>query len=269
MGYWGWRPLVCGAFISAWVAGCTIVASTNSPAQTPTAYPVVTLTAGRLFDPTAPPPLGSSPITLTPSAGTQTASLVEVEPPACYPQANGSLLCLGRIHNRLRQTVGAVSVEVLLVGSAGERAASAITEQSLIPSGSYASYRTLFSAEDAAGHEQVYARLLSISDALPADVVPLDARVTALTRLGAGERIEVTLRVVNPLQTPVQTTRAVVTLVDEQVIGYRSVRLTDGDATIIDAGGWREMTITVFLHQPAPANPTTIVYIEGQIRSSP
>ncbi|MCK6578768.1 MAG: hypothetical protein L6Q98_11740 [Anaerolineae bacterium] len=268
MGYWGWRPLVCGAFISAWVAGCTIVASTNSPAQTPTAYPVITLTAGRLFDPTAPPPIGSSPITLTPSAGTQTASLVEVEPPACYPQANGSLLCLGRIHNRLRQTVGAVSVEVLLAGSAGEREASAFPEQSLIPSGSYAPYRTLFSAEDAAaGHEQVYARLLSISDILPADVVTLDARVTSLSRFGAGERIEVTLRVVNPLETPVQTTRAVVTLMDEQVIGYRSVRLTG--ETVIDAGGWRELTITVFLHQPAPVNPTTIVYIEGQIRSSP
>jgi hypothetical protein len=48
MGYWGWRPLVCGLFISTWVAGCNVVtdnSSTNAPAS---AYPNVTLTVGRL-----------------------------------------------------------------------------------------------------------------------------------------------------------------------------------------------------------------------------
>ena len=29
MGYWGWRPLVFGLFISTWVVGCNIVTDNN------------------------------------------------------------------------------------------------------------------------------------------------------------------------------------------------------------------------------------------------
>jgi len=48
MGYWGWRPLVFGLFISTWVVGCNIVTDNNAPSASPSAYPRVTLTVGRL-----------------------------------------------------------------------------------------------------------------------------------------------------------------------------------------------------------------------------
>lgn len=54
MGYWGWRPLLCGVFISAWVVGCDIVPDTT-PSAAPSSYPSVTLTVGRL------PTIGLSP----------------------------------------------------------------------------------------------------------------------------------------------------------------------------------------------------------------
>lgn len=48
MGYWGWRPLVFGLFISTWVVGCNIVTDNTMPSAAPSAYPHVTLTVGRL-----------------------------------------------------------------------------------------------------------------------------------------------------------------------------------------------------------------------------
>lgn len=70
MGYWGWRPLLCGVFISAWVVGCDIVPDTT-PSAAPSSYPSVTLTVGRL--PTiglSPPPTQAvtSRVTAEPSA---------------------------------------------------------------------------------------------------------------------------------------------------------------------------------------------------------
>lgn len=48
MGYWGWRPLMFGVFISAWVVGCNIVTDNTAPSAAPSAAPLVTLTVGRL-----------------------------------------------------------------------------------------------------------------------------------------------------------------------------------------------------------------------------
>ncbi len=48
MGYWGWRPLIFGVFISTWVAGCNIVTDHTSLSPVPNTYPYVTLTVGRL-----------------------------------------------------------------------------------------------------------------------------------------------------------------------------------------------------------------------------
>jgi LysM repeat protein len=72
MGYWGWRPLLCGVFISAWVVSCDIVPDNTDPsAAAPSSYPSVTLTVGRL------PTIGLSPP--TPAAPT---NVVTAEPPA-------------------------------------------------------------------------------------------------------------------------------------------------------------------------------------------
>lgn len=47
MGHWGWRPLMLGLFISAWVVGCNLVTDTIVPSASPSRFPV-TLTVGRL-----------------------------------------------------------------------------------------------------------------------------------------------------------------------------------------------------------------------------
>lgn len=70
MGYWGWRPLVCGLVISTWVAGCNIVTDHTAPSAAPSAYPRVTLTVGRL--PTArvsTAPTRAAPPAITSEAG--------------------------------------------------------------------------------------------------------------------------------------------------------------------------------------------------------
>jgi LysM domain len=48
MGYWGWRPLIFGIFISTWVVGCNMVTDNTLPSMSPSAYPRVTLTVGRM-----------------------------------------------------------------------------------------------------------------------------------------------------------------------------------------------------------------------------
>lgn len=84
MGYWGWRPLVLGVFISTWVVGCNIVTDYTSPSAAPSNYPDVTLTVGRL--PTArvsAAPTRAAPtrqITLEPSTPSPTPAIYVVQP---------------------------------------------------------------------------------------------------------------------------------------------------------------------------------------------
>jgi LysM repeat protein len=65
MGYWGWRPLVVSVFMSVWVVGCNIVTDI-SPSTSPTTYPPVTLTVGRLPPPLASPSAAAPRMSVTP-----------------------------------------------------------------------------------------------------------------------------------------------------------------------------------------------------------
>ncbi|MCC6802123.1 MAG: LysM peptidoglycan-binding domain-containing protein [Anaerolineae bacterium] len=83
MGYWGWRPLICGLFISTWVAGCNIATdnAASSPSAPPSAYPNVTLTVGRL--PTArvsAAPTRAAPTRVVASASSPTPAHYVVQP---------------------------------------------------------------------------------------------------------------------------------------------------------------------------------------------
>ncbi|HVU10192.1 MAG TPA: LysM peptidoglycan-binding domain-containing protein [Phototrophicaceae bacterium] len=72
MRHWGWRPLVFGLFISILVVGCNVATNNPSTSASPSAYPFVTLTVGRL--PTAqvsPPPTRAAP-TVSPSPTPET-----------------------------------------------------------------------------------------------------------------------------------------------------------------------------------------------------
>ena len=76
MGYWGWRPLIFGIFISTWVVGCNMVTDTAMPSLSPSAYPRVTLTVGRMpaaHASAAPTRAAPAALTLEPSPATATA----------------------------------------------------------------------------------------------------------------------------------------------------------------------------------------------------
>ncbi len=68
MGYWGWRPLVFGIFIGSWVVGCNMVNENTSTSASPSAYPNITLTVGRLptAQVSAAPTRAAPPSDLTP-----------------------------------------------------------------------------------------------------------------------------------------------------------------------------------------------------------
>lgn len=75
MGHWGWRPLVVSTFLSVWVAGCNLLSDSAASTQTPSPYPLVTLTVGRASRASPRPPT-AMPITPSPaaSAPAQTAT---------------------------------------------------------------------------------------------------------------------------------------------------------------------------------------------------
>jgi LysM repeat protein len=86
MGFWGWRPLVMGVFISVWVVGCNVVAETSTSVS-PSAYPQVTLTVGRFTAPGTAPfesPPGRAP-TRTVVVPTSTVSIPTSAPQSPTP----------------------------------------------------------------------------------------------------------------------------------------------------------------------------------------
>ncbi|MBI1257574.1 MAG: LysM peptidoglycan-binding domain-containing protein [Chloroflexi bacterium] len=76
MGYWGWRPLVFGLFISTWVVGCNLVTDNNIPSAAPSVYPRVTLTVGRLptAQVSAAPTRAAPPTRIATTPSNETAS---------------------------------------------------------------------------------------------------------------------------------------------------------------------------------------------------
>lgn len=76
MGHWGWRPLVVSTFLSVWVAGCNLLSDSAASTQTPSPYPLVTLTVGRASraSPRAPTamPMTAMPATSAPAHAAST-----------------------------------------------------------------------------------------------------------------------------------------------------------------------------------------------------
>lgn len=94
MGYWGWRPLVVSVFMSVWVVGCNIVTDI-SPSTSPTTYPPVTLTVGRLPPPLASPSAAAPRASATPvltSTAAPTSSPVPSPTPFTYTIVEGDTL---------------------------------------------------------------------------------------------------------------------------------------------------------------------------------
>lgn len=266
MGYWGWRPLVCGVFISTWVMGCTIVASTSSPNSTPSPYPLITLTEGRLPNPTAPPlPSRFSPVTATPAQTSDENPALVIEPPACYPQRDGSLICLGRVRNTLPIPVSAAELDVVLSGRDGETAVDAVIEQANIPPAAYAPYSVTFTADDLVGRDMVFARLNRFAQEPVATALSLDISAISGALSTTGDRYIVAARVANPYSSALLLDRAVVMLTGEdgQVVGYRVQRLAEIVTAPVDSGSSTSIRVDVFL-QTSVSNPTISIYVEGR-----
>lgn len=79
MGHWGWRPLVVSTFLSVWVAGCNLLSDSAASTQTPSPYPLVTLTVGRASR--------ASPRAPTAMAATASPALSAPAHPATAPTA--------------------------------------------------------------------------------------------------------------------------------------------------------------------------------------
>lgn len=311
MGYWGWRPLVLGLFVSTWIAGCNIATDNTAPSASPSAYPNVTLTVGRL--PTArvsTAPTRAAPnrapgrsSTSTPAryvvqpgdtldeiaarfnlspdvlrrANYDVSTLVPgqtlqipaptpmpllVQPPTCYEARPGSLLCLGRVENPLAFPVEAVSVEVHLIQQNGEiyRSQRSTVEQTNIPSGSFAPYQAMFSA-DWSDFTTADAALIS---AAPAEA---DRFLTLLIEdvqgVAIGAQLIVTAVIVNPNAQTAELLRAFITLTDSAgaITGYRVVTFESG--SLLAAGDRLPIEIEI-TPQADALNPAYFLYVEAR-----
>lgn len=224
MGYWGWRPLILGLFISTWVVGCNVVSDHASPSTSPSPYPSVTLTIGRLASPRAAPTrVAMTPIrTTSPDdpAGSLTAHPLVLDVPTCYETPGSTLLCLGMITNPLDYPVESVVVEVQLA----TQIVQSLVEQRVIPPGGVAPYGAVLDARGSTSSDSVLpaARLIAALPAVDPRWITLDTEAVELAAAADG-RIIITAEVVNSGNTPAEAVRAVVTLLDEdeRVIGYR------------------------------------------------
>jgi len=212
---------MCGVVLSVWVAGCNIVVE-RSTLTTPTDYPGVTLTVGRLLPPGAsgtPPPPNH--------AVAQIDGDIVVPPPTCYESPSGGTLCLGVIENRGAEAVSldGVTLVVGLGRGADDRIATArpSIEQRAIPAGSIAPYRAAF--------ETIWdPDLIAESALLPERALVPAASAPRLTAYNlnitpTSGRYTVRATLLHQDALPIAGVRAIVTLRDAagRVIGYRVV----------------------------------------------
>jgi LysM repeat protein len=185
--------------------------------------------------------------------------------PTCYPLRTGSLLCLGRVDNRLDQPVEQVRVWVQLLDRDGNILAAQVAsvDQQLIPIGMSAPYRVQFNTDPGA-YAGVVATLVSAQaagqtlDRFATLVIATDSSAIA------DEQYVVTATLVNPSPHPADSIRVVVTLFDDmqRVIGYRVVQL-EGSL----AGGEQRSVQIAVTPQLAATTITYSLYAEARIAS--
>lgn len=233
MGYWGWRPLIFGLFISSWVVGCAVLPSSGSPAA-PSAYPEVTLTSGRL--PTIPIPLQPTP-TLSianvppfPTLPAEPPPLV-VEQPICTTTPNGQTACIGRVDNPLNLAFTDVRLETRAITTEGEVTTAVILPPALniIPPDGFAPYQVTFPDAPAL----VDARIIAAAPAPEAPPSPFTVeRITLRANEGA---FMVTTVIRNTSEQSQNVSRVLIALLDanNDVINYRVIAYS---ARTVEAG---------------------------------
>lgn len=256
-----WRPLIylltIAVFMLLWLMGCTLISDSRaSSPSTPSAYPQVTLTVGRLeqtllpTDSPRPPHYTTTPVITDTSPAThssppqpsQSAALpLVVTAPICYESATGRVSCLGRVENPLAVSVTGVTVGMRLFQAENDSVdSSTIIEQIIIPAGGAAPFRYDFAASwrEYAG---AVAWLTDAEIARDADGM-ISASVDSVRHELQGAVYSIQASIRNPHANPIQLSRAVITLLDEQqrVIGYQVVmlhqqRLLPGATTHLNA----------------------------------
>jgi hypothetical protein len=258
MGYWGWRPLVCGVFFSVWIAGCNIVAETTSGAA-PTAFPSVTLTVGRIIPFSTASP--AQPAAVRPD------TTISAPEPSCYADRSGGILCLGVIENRgasaLALDEAFITVRLTAGGQIIERRAR--FEQRWAVPGGIAPYRAAFSAPPDHGFSPQIEIALPLLDAAP----PASVRLTPLNAraLWDGGRYQVSAALRNDDAKIGLIRRVVITLRDQsgRVIGYRviapeAIQLAPGDSLPL------RVEIVPLADIPARTPPPRIdIYAEAEL----
>jgi len=234
-----WRPLIylltIAVFMLLWIVGCTIIADSGTRSS-PTGYPQVTLTVGRIVVPAIPtdsprPPQVSTSIrTATPGGGYPISppfaspashiSAILLTPPICYAISSAMMRCLGRVDNSLAVAINRVSVRIRLFLTQGrEIVRSAAIEQAVILPDGFAPYRVDFPIE-----AEAYAGVAVVIES--GDVVD-DPAVVALTVdtvevSGSGAFRQVSAQLVGAT-TSLVLNRALITLIDShgRVYGYQ------------------------------------------------
>ncbi len=249
MGYWGWRPLILGLFMSTWVAGCNVVTDHASPSTLPTTYPSVTLTIGRLASPRAAPTRAAVTTVISP-AGLPLA----YDNPVCYETREHSRLCLGMIFNPLPYAVTGVVLEVQLASYIEQIA----IEQAIIPAGGFAPYQAVFDTRSPASGS---ARLIEAMRSADAAWVTLEADAVTAEPLSDGRYI-VSAAVSNAGTLPAEALRAVVLLLDghDRLMGYRVVDL---EGIHLESGAMFPLRVIV-APQIDVAEVQVAIYVEGR-----
>jgi hypothetical protein len=270
MGYWGWRPLVCGVFMSTWITGCTIVASTDAPTGTATAYPAITLMSGRLPDPTAPPWGDARPLALASVPPADTGE-VRVSPPTCY-ETSERVICLGKVENTSAVQIGRVIVDLLLEGTddAGEavvlRGAAAV-DQGIIPAGGSAPYSISLIARPRMNAPMVV-RARANAEVTPPLLTTLAIDALIWQRYEDGVRWQVAGQAYNAGEEEVRPLRLVAVLLDgaDRVLGYRVIPLVGMEA--LAPGAARQVMTDVFTVARPPAEEVrATLHVEGEVVS--
>lgn len=254
MGYWGWRPLVCGVFLSVWVGGCAASAETTTLA--PTEFPRVTLTVGRFLPySTASPP----PPTARPDA------VVYVPPPTCYEMGTGELSCLGLVENRgaavLLLDGGAVLVRLRDGDRLVERSA-AFEQRQLLP-GARTPYRVIFPRPLSDAPALEAQAILPGTSAPPVGLVALTPSEIALDwREG---RYQVRALLTNEGETAALLLRTIIMLRGEAgVSGYRVVVAGE---RLLAPGAALPLRVEVapLAGREADARPVVEIYAEARL----
>lgn len=240
-----WRPLIVlltiAAFMLLWIVGCTIIADSGTRSS-PTGYPQVTLTVGRIVVPAIPtdsprpPEVNTAIRTSAPGSGYPSSpplpspvpqiAAIPMTPPTCYAISAALTRCLGRVDNPLATAINGVSVRIrMLLTGEREIVRTAAIEQTVILPDGFAPYRVDFPVSV----DEVTSVSVSLdsgeADGNPS-VVPLTVDDVRMSEDGGLRQVSAELI---GTSMALMLNRALITLVDSQgyVYGYQVLQFQD------------------------------------------